>query len=87
MAGGRAGVADLRGPRLLTDTPAAAADLKAALAREAHALGFDTIGITDPAAIDGVARVTIGGEARPSTRIWFNAEKLAAFWQTAAIPA
>nr|WP_249123478.1 MULTISPECIES: tRNA epoxyqueuosine(34) reductase QueG [unclassified Bradyrhizobium] len=38
----------------MTDPPAAAADLKAALAREAHALGFDTIGITDPAAIAGV---------------------------------
>ena len=36
------------------------------------------------AAIDGVARVTIGGEARPSTRIWFNAEKLAAFALTPA---
>ncbi len=36
------------------------------------------------AAIDGVARVTIGGEARPSTRIWFNAEKLAAFGLTPA---
>ncbi|MBR1216744.1 tRNA epoxyqueuosine(34) reductase QueG [Bradyrhizobium sp. U87765 SZCCT0131] len=54
MAGGHPGIADLRGPRLLTDPPAAAADLKAALAREAHALGFDTIGITDPAAIAGV---------------------------------
>ncbi|MFC3442398.1 efflux RND transporter permease subunit [Sphingobium rhizovicinum] len=36
------------------------------------------------AAIDGVARVNIGGEARPSTRIWFNAEKLAAFGMTPA---
>ena len=35
-------------------------------------------------AIDGVARVFIGGEARPSTRIWFNAEKLAAFGLTPA---
>ena len=35
-------------------------------------------------AIDGVARVFIGGEARPSTRIWFNAEKLAAFALTPA---
>ena len=30
-------------------------------------------------AIDGVARVTGGGEERPSTRIWLNAEKLTAF--------
>lgn len=36
------------------------------------------------AAIDGVARVNIGGEARPSTRIWFDAEKLAAFGMTPA---
>lgn len=36
------------------------------------------------AAIDGVARVNIGGEARPSTRIWFNAERLAAFGMTPA---
>jgi multidrug efflux pump len=35
-------------------------------------------------AIDGVARVTIGGEARPSTRIWMNAERLAAFGLTPA---
>jgi multidrug efflux pump len=35
-------------------------------------------------AIDGVARVFISGEARPSTRIWFNAEKLAAFGLTPA---
>jgi multidrug efflux pump len=35
-------------------------------------------------AIDGVARVNIAGEARPSTRIWFNAERLAAFGLTPA---
>lgn len=35
-------------------------------------------------AIDGVARVNISGEARPSTRIWFNAERLAAFGLTPA---
>ena len=35
-------------------------------------------------AIDGVARVTIGGEARPSTRVWMNAERLAAFGLTPA---
>ncbi len=35
-------------------------------------------------AIDGVARVFIGGEARPSTRIWLNAERLAAFALTPA---
>ncbi|MBH1993407.1 MAG: efflux RND transporter permease subunit, partial [Sphingomonadaceae bacterium] len=35
-------------------------------------------------AIDGVARVTIGGEARPSTRVWLNAERLAAFGLTPA---
>lgn len=33
-------------------------------------------------AIDGVAQVFIGGEARPSMRIWLNAPKLAAFGLT-----
>ncbi len=50
MAGGRAGVADLRGPGLLS-----ASDLKAALAREAQALGFDCIGVTAPDAISVAA--------------------------------
>ena len=36
------------------------------------------------AAIDGVARVYLGGEARPSTRVWFDAVKLAAFGLTPA---
>lgn len=36
------------------------------------------------AAIDGVARVYLGGEARPSIRIWFDAAKLAAFGLTPA---
>jgi epoxyqueuosine reductase len=57
MAGGRAGVANLRGPRFLN--PAvnpSAADLKAALAREACALGFDGIGVTDPDAIAHAGR-------------------------------
>jgi len=49
MAGGRAGVADLCGPRLLNANSAlASADLKAALAGEARALGFDCIGVTAP---------------------------------------
>src|SRR4051794_15975661 len=52
MAGGRAGVADLRGPRLLKKAAKlSATDLKAALAREAAALGFDCIGVTDPDSI------------------------------------
>jgi epoxyqueuosine reductase len=51
MAGGRAGVADLRGPGLLT-----ASDVKAVLAREALALGFDCIGITAPGAISLAAK-------------------------------
>jgi epoxyqueuosine reductase len=52
MAGGRAGVADLRGPRLLkTAVRLSPSDLKAALAGEAQALGFDCVGITDPDAI------------------------------------
>jgi epoxyqueuosine reductase len=49
MAGGRAGLADLRGSRFLNSaaTPDAG-DLKAALAEQAHALGFDCIGATAP---------------------------------------
>jgi len=57
MAGGRAGVADLRGPRLLNKAvKLSAADLKAALAREAQTLGFDCIGVTDPEAIGSAAK-------------------------------
>ncbi len=49
MAGGRAGVAHLRGSRLLSPNAALSpADLKAALAREAGALGFDCVGVTAP---------------------------------------
>jgi epoxyqueuosine reductase len=51
MAGRRAGVADLRGPRLLNG-----ADLKAALASEARAVGFDSVGVTDPNAIADIAK-------------------------------
>jgi epoxyqueuosine reductase len=52
MAGGRAGVADLRGSRLLNaQVRLSPADLKNALAQEARALGFDCIGVTDPDAI------------------------------------
>src|SRR5439155_1531519 len=51
VAGGRAGIAHLRGPRLLsTITKLSPADLKHALAREAEALGFDCTGVTDPGA-------------------------------------
>ena len=49
MAGGSAGVAHLCGPRLLNPAVRLSpSDLKAALQREARALGFDAIGITDP---------------------------------------
>jgi epoxyqueuosine reductase len=49
MAGRRAGVADLCGPRLLNVNAALSpADLKAALDGEARTLGFDCIGVTDP---------------------------------------
>jgi epoxyqueuosine reductase len=52
VAGRRAGLADLRGPRLLSATvKLSAADLKTALTREARALSFDCIGVTDPDAI------------------------------------
>jgi epoxyqueuosine reductase len=56
MAGGRAGVAHLRGPRLLnTHAKLSAADLKAALASEARGLGFDCVGVTGPDAITEAA--------------------------------
>ncbi len=49
MAGGRAGLAHLRGSRLLsTTTKLSPTELKTALAREAASLGFDCIGVTDP---------------------------------------
>ena len=57
MAGGRAGVAHLCGSRLLTQTvklsPAALEDK---LAHEALALGFDCVGVADPAAIADAAK-------------------------------
>ena len=57
MAGGRAGVTDLRGPRLLNATAKlAAVDLKAVLAREARTLGFDCVGVTDPDATADAAK-------------------------------
>ncbi len=57
MAGGRAGVADLCGPRLLTPPPKLSpTDLRSALEHEARALGFDCIGVTDPGAIGGAAK-------------------------------
>ena len=62
MAGGRAGVADLCGPRLLNKSAKpktaklSATDLKAALASEAAALGFDCVGVTDPDAIADAAK-------------------------------
>jgi epoxyqueuosine reductase len=56
MAGGRAGLAHLRGSRLLNakekiEAKLSPADLKGALAREAAALGFDCVGVTDPGAL------------------------------------
>jgi epoxyqueuosine reductase len=57
MAGGRAGVADLRGPRLLNaPLKLSANDLRATLADQAGALGFDCVGITDPDAIGDAGR-------------------------------
>jgi epoxyqueuosine reductase len=51
MAGGRAGVADLRGSRFLNDP----VGLKAALVEQAKALGFDCIGVTAPGALGEAA--------------------------------
>jgi epoxyqueuosine reductase len=57
MAGRRAGVADLRGPRLLNaPVKLSPDDLKTALANEARALGFDCAGVTDPDAITEAAK-------------------------------
>jgi epoxyqueuosine reductase len=57
MAGGRAGIANLRGSRLLNaHSKLSAADLKTALASEARALGFDCVGVTAPDAIADAAR-------------------------------
>jgi epoxyqueuosine reductase len=57
MAGGGTGVADLRGSRLLSgNARLSGAELKAALARQARALGFDCIGVTDPDAIAEAAK-------------------------------
>ena len=57
MAGGRAGVTHLRGPRLLNaHSKLSVADLKAALAGKARALGFDGVGVTAPDAIADAAR-------------------------------
>jgi epoxyqueuosine reductase len=57
MAGRRAGVADLCGPRLLNaHLKLSPADLKAALTNEARALGFDCIGVTDPGATADAGR-------------------------------
>jgi epoxyqueuosine reductase len=57
MAGGRPGVADLRGPRLLNTTAKLApAELKQKLADEARALGLDCIGVTGPDAIAKAGR-------------------------------
>jgi epoxyqueuosine reductase len=51
MARGRAGVTDLRGPGFLN-----AGDVRAALAAEARALGFDCIGVAAPDAIGDAAK-------------------------------
>ncbi len=57
MAGGRTGVADLRGPGLLNaPLKLSADDVKAALPHQARALGFDSIGISDPDAIADAGR-------------------------------
>jgi epoxyqueuosine reductase len=57
MAGGRASLAHLRGPGFLNaHLKLSLADLKAALASEARALGFDCVGVTDPGAIGDAAK-------------------------------
>src|SRR5215475_5349952 len=57
MAGGRAGVADLCGPRLLNPPDQQQLkELKALLAEQARALGFDCLGVAAPDAIADAAR-------------------------------
>jgi len=57
MAGRSAGVANLRGSGFLNPADASSADaLKVALADQAHALGFDCIGLTSPDAIAQAGR-------------------------------
>jgi epoxyqueuosine reductase len=57
IVGGRAGIADLRGSRLLNTTiNLEGRELKTALASEARALGFDCVGVTDPDAIADAGR-------------------------------
>jgi epoxyqueuosine reductase len=57
MAGGRSGVAHLCGPRFLNaNLKLSPADLKAGLTSEAHALGFDCVGVTDPDSIAEAGR-------------------------------
>jgi epoxyqueuosine reductase len=57
MAGGRSGVADLCGPRFLNaNLKLSPSDLKTGLTSEAHALGFDCIGVTDPDSIAEAGR-------------------------------
>lgn len=54
MAGGRSGLADLRGSRLLSaSAQAPTPDIRETLTREAAALGFNAIGIADPGTIGG----------------------------------
>ena len=55
MAGGRPGIAHLRGSRLLNTKPDGQ-ELKLALASEARALGFDCIGVTGPDATTEAGR-------------------------------
>jgi epoxyqueuosine reductase len=57
MAGGRSGLAHLCGPRFLNaNLKLSPADLKAGLTSEAHALGFDCVGVTDPDSIAEAGR-------------------------------
>jgi epoxyqueuosine reductase len=57
VAGGGAGVAHLRGPRLLNQAAKLSpADLKNGLASEARALGFDCIGVSEPDATKEAAK-------------------------------
>jgi epoxyqueuosine reductase len=57
MAGGRAGVADLCGSGFLSARDhKSPAELKAALAGEAHRLGFDCLGVASPDTVGAAAK-------------------------------
>ena len=76
MAGGGAGITDLCGPGLLSRVDAQSAGaLKTALGDQAHALGFDCIGLTSPDSIAQAGRYFLEflGEGEHGDMDWLAA--------------